>query len=175
MNSKIAIGVPTLVAVGILFIYYWLGGFNPLEIRTMVVNNYYVAGRYFEGAYKSDTMANYFMETKQMIEEGQLEGILTLIYYQEPLGRRGLIKSFVGVNLADTSITLPSGFEWRQIEARQVVQAKVHAHVAVMSNPETIKESIRDHAKKEGLKLASYSIERYLSDWEVITEIPIVP
>ena len=175
MRNKIALGITAFAGLAILFIYYWLGGFNSLQVQTVEVGNYYVAGRYFQGTYKSDTVASYFMETKQLIEQGDLDGVLTLIYDQEPTGKRGQMKSFIGVTMSDTTATLPAGFEWRRIRSDRVVQAKIASHVAVMPNPEKIKERIQDHAKYEGLKLAEYSIEKYLSDWEVITEVPVLP
>jgi len=174
-NIKIALGILVIFSIVILSIYYWLGGFNQLEIQTVSMNDYYVVGHYFEGTYKSDTVSSYFMEIKQMIETRKLNGILTIVYYQEPIGKRGMMKSFIGAALEDTTVTIPPGYEQRLIQVDKVVQAKVDSHVAVMPNPEKINRRLREHAQGQGLELVNFSIERYLSDWEVITEIPVVP
>lgn len=154
--------------------YYLMGGFNPIIIKTVSVDNYYLIGKQFQGTYKSDTIQLYFSEMKTYLEQGTFEGPITIIYDQEPLGNRGYIKSFIGIRTLKAMTPSP-GLIVRSIEASQAIQVSKECHSALMPNPHEIAKFIAEEAREKSVKSLSFNIEMYYPNNRLVIERPLLP
>ena len=165
----ITVGFLTVI---FLIAYYLLGGFSPVTLELVQVNNYKLAGRYFEGSYRSDTIRIYFNEMKTLLQQGQLDGYPVIIYDQEPDGVRGLSKSFVGIELSD-SLALPVNLEKREMRATQVIRVSKNAHISVMPGPNSINKRITRYCQEHNISPVGPSIEIYHPDNRLVIEQPV--
>ncbi len=157
--------------------YYRMGGLNPVKVELVEVDSYNLLGRYFEGSYKSDTVAIYFNEMQDYIESGRITGDPVIIYYQEPEGVLGLSRIFVGIRLSELGNTEKQEFGHLLndgIQASSAIRVSKEAHISVMPNPEKIAKLIESFAEEHNLKIGTASIEIYQSQNRLVVERPVV-
>ena len=155
-----------------LVVYYKLGGFSPVTLELVEVNNYHLAGRYFEGSFRSDTIRIYFDEMKSLLQQGRLEGSPVIVYDQEPDGIQGLSRSFIGIALLDSE-TIPIDLDKREIMASTVIRVSKDAHISVMPNPTNITKKIARFCQEHHAVPVGPSIEIYQPDNRLIIEQPV--
>lgn len=153
--------------------YYFLGGFNALQIETVAVSNYYLVGKSFEGTYKSDTLQEYFTLMKSHLQEKTYEGRLAVIYDQEPQGSKGYIKSFIGIVLSKELHQIPRNLETRNITCSEAVRVWKDCHSSLMPNPHEITRLITDNLGDR--PAYQFSIEMYYPDNRLVVERPLLP
>ena len=153
--------------------YYRLGGFNGLSLETITVNNYDLVGLYFEGSYKSDTVRAYFEKMKGFIDDDRVEGQVVIIYDQEPQGKRGYTKGFIGIRLIEPPLISLHSLEKRFIPTKRSVRISKDAHISVMPNPDKIDRLIIEYADSNDLELSSMNIELYYPNNRLVVERPI--
>lgn len=174
---KIA-GISVVLLVIALFAgYVILGGFRPVQISLVQVDNYYLLGRHFEGRYKSDTVGNYFSEMRAYLLDGIIKGSPVIIYDEEPGDRRGISKVFIGIKLTDiSSLTdqkTTGDLENREILASRAIRVSKDAHISVMPNPDRISRKIIQFSKENGLIIDGPCIEIYHSNDRLVIEQPV--
>lgn len=165
----------TVSIIAIPCTYYFLGGFNPLQIKTVTVDSYYMIGKYFNGSYKSDTIQVYFSEMRDYVKTGTYQGPITIIYDQEPVGSRGMIKSFIGIRLSQATEVLPQDLTTRVIYADHAVRISKDCHSALMPNPNKIAEIINELLINENRIPFDFSIEMYYPNNRLVIEQPLKP
>lgn len=161
-----------LLVIVLLFGYYKLGGFNPVQAELVQVNNYYLAGRNFQGSYKSDTVRVYFNEMRDYVQEGKVKGQPVIIYDQEPTGKRGHSAMFIGVRLTAQEPPGPD-LEIRPVAATRAIRISKDAHISVMPNPDKIGRKILRYAEENGLEMVGSSIEIYFPNNRLVIEQPV--
>ncbi|GJM29207.1 MAG: hypothetical protein DHS20C17_18420 [Cyclobacteriaceae bacterium] len=173
--GKALLGVFLFLLVLLFAGYYKLGGFNPVQVELVEVDNYHLAGRYFEGSYESDTVGMYFNQMKEVLGAGVVEGNPVIIYHHEPTDSSGLSMIFVGILLSDTEIEpLPSRDLIRiEIDASTAIRVSKKAHISVMPNPDKIDKLIEAYARDHRVKIAALDIEIYHSDNRLVIERPV--
>jgi len=172
-RKKISIALFLFLAV-VSMVYIRLGGFNEVEFTVIDEVDYQMIGIPFEGRYKSNQVQNIFYQTRELLEQGKVMGTMAIIYEQDPADHDGEMKSFTGIILEQPIQELPDGFQRKNFKANKVVQAKITAHPLVMPNPTKVKERMHNFAEEKGLILEDISLEKMLSERELIVEIPVV-
>lgn len=160
------------LSVIFLMVYYILGGFSPVTLELVRVNNYQLAGRYFEGSYRSDSIRIYFNEMKTLLQQGRLQGYPVIIYDQEPDGIRGISKSFIGIELSDNNST-PGNLEKREMKATEVIRISKDAHISVMPGPNNINKRITRFCQEHDVSPVGPSIEIYHPNNRLVIEQPV--
>lgn len=173
--KKPTVWVVVTLVVSIPLAYYWLGGFNPLQVELVPVDQIYLVGRYFEGRQQSDTIRRYFNEMKEYVQGDTYPGQLVIIYDQEPRGPSGQVKVFVGVRMQKPLKEAAGGLQLRTLEASRAIRISKASHSVVMPNPEDLNKLIADYAREQHLKLRGPSMEIYLPDNRLLVEHPLSP
>ncbi|MES2732344.1 MAG: hypothetical protein V4714_11360 [Bacteroidota bacterium] len=177
MNKRILIFIGLAIAGSIIFaLYTFLGGFKEIIINKQTVSKpQTLAYIPYQGYVRHHRLDSLFDLIQQLHTQGKLKGTLGAIYYDVSLEKRkkGDTKALVGVWISDTLAVLPPGFRLHTIPARQVIQAKLQAHFLVSPSPDEVQDKMREYAKKQGLKVENFIIEKYLSDDSIILEMPI--
>lgn len=177
MKIKIVGAIIIVLAGGLFYLYYRLGGFETYGFEVVKVEGYQIAGKPFEGKYYDPVMGDIFVEVKESINKPGLEGTLVIVNYQigSEKSKGGMIKQFVGVLLEKSSdMDLPDGFEWRKIEAGKAIRTLITSHNLVMPKPETLQQKAEEVAITENVQLQGLTIEQYISDRELVIEWPVM-
>ncbi len=164
-------------------VYYALGGFKPLKVEVVEVEEYFLIGRDFQGTYSSDTLKQYFNEMKSYLQEGKFQGCIAVIYYQEPEGARGYVQSFVGIKLDED----PSSNEAQKILSQKelaglivsstpvkVIRVSKDSHSSMMPNPDKIQDRIQSEAARLNVAIRPFNIELYYPNNRLVVESLII-
>lgn len=152
------------------YFYFQLGGVNGIQKSVETVNNYSLVAKSFKGKYNSNQLEEIFYTARAIGDQ--------LIIVNYPLlgdsVENGFVHQLIGVQVAEIPETIPSGFQVEELATSKVIRATIDAHNLVMPKPNEIEETLRAFAKGQNLELLGYTIERYLSDRELIIEIPVI-
>tara|TARA_R110001592_G_scaffold31788_1_gene111713 strand:- start:577 stop:1107 length:531 start_codon:yes stop_codon:yes gene_type:complete len=169
-----------LIALAILVIgggasYVYLGGLNSVEFTVENVNDYHLVGRMFQGQADAKEIEDYFFEAKDFAIGGTIDGELTILHYNDTTLAKKEIKLFIGVllnNSADT-LDLPVGYTLVKVPAQQTIRATILANNAVIPGPETIEARLKEKAEETGLTTQAFTIEKYISEKEMVIDMPV--
>ncbi|MDH5367383.1 MAG: hypothetical protein OEW67_10370 [Cyclobacteriaceae bacterium] len=174
MIKKVIIGAGILI-VGAA-VYFYLGGMDEIIISHKENDGYEIVGINYEGRYRSEELEQIYFDVKQKKETGELEGELVVVNYK--LGgdsiENGFIKQFLGIQLSKANQKIPEGFTLKVIESKMIISVNISAHNLVMPNPNKIGQKINKYASENNLERVNFTIEKYVSDRELIIEVPII-
>jgi hypothetical protein len=160
-----------ILMTGVLsYFYFQLGGVSDIEKTVEVVNNYKLVGSSFKGKYNGLKLESMFTEARALGEQ------LVIVNYplQGDSTEDGFVHQLIGTQVVEVPDDIPEGFSVQELKISKVVRASIDAHNLVMPKPNEIEEVLRMFAKEQNLNLEGYTIERYLSDRELVVEIPII-
>lgn len=163
----VAIFLVLLVVAG-----YWgfdrLGGNNPISVLKIESSPESLAGRTYSGIPQDEKLALIFeeMETQKGLHPGTF---IHTIYEVEPAGKLDTMIVFVGINQA-----LPlADLEFKKFEEQSYLLAKITGSRWVMPGPDTVKSTLENYAKDNGLTLSGIFIDKIISEEEVHVIAPI--
>lgn len=175
MNRKIIIGSIALVVIAISYIL--LGGFDKIEVDKVEVNNYVIVGLKYKGRYRSKELRTKFNDVKNKLDSNIVQGQMVVVNYnldKDSLDN-GYIRQFIGIQIepSDSNDTFPKDYKVIEIETTSAIAAKISAHNVVMPSPEKIDRKIAEYARANQLLKMNLSIEKYVSERELIVEAPL--
>jgi len=160
------------VAILLLVLYTYIGGFTAPDVTLATAETKYVAGQPFEGAVKDQALGQAFQKAAQLLKEQKIEGVLGNIYYNDPDKSGDSIRAFIGIIVPDTSAALPAGYTLRTVPGGgQVVRAEVEANVTVA--PKKLYAAVFDYAKEEKLQLQDFYLEWFPDEDHGVVEVPV--
>ncbi|WP_242921465.1 GyrI-like domain-containing protein [Pontibacter liquoris] len=169
--KKLLYGIAAL-AIILLVVYTFIGGFAAPEVRLATSQTRYVAGQPFEGSIKDEALGKAFRRAGELVESKKLAGTPGSIYYNDPEHSGDSLKAFIGVLVTDTSITLPQGYTLRTVPGgRKVVRAEATANVAIL--PKKLYGAVFDYAKEHKLKLEEFYVEWFPAQDRGVVEVPV--
>lgn len=163
-----------VMLMAIPVVYGWLGGFKPLKVEVVPVQNYLFQGRSFEGSYQSDTLQQYFQEMKAFIAQADSKSPIIMIFDQEPQGKRGKVEGFIGVPVAERSLQ-GENWELREIPSREAIRVSKDCHSTLMPNPRKIETLIQEFLEENSRQIRPFNIEFYYPDNRLVIERPLMP
>jgi hypothetical protein len=166
--------ISSVVFVGLVaLLYACLGGFKDAQLSYSEFSTQeLIMGKSFEGKYNDSELEKVFFEVKEHYQSLSEKGELVVVNYPHSREEDGFIKQFIGIRFL-TEQPLPEGWETLEIATSGCIQATVLSHNLVMPRPHKIRAKAQDFALDKGMVLEDISIEKYLSDWELIVMFPI--
>ena len=160
------------VAIVLLVLYTYLGGFTEPEVSVTTSKTIYVAGQPYQGSIEDEALGKAFQRAAEVLEKKELDGVPGNIYYNDPDKSGDSLRAFIGVIIPDSSVTLPAGYELRTVPGgRQVVHAEVNANVAI--SPKKLYAAVFDYAEEEKLKLEDFYVEWFPATDRGVVEVPV--
>lgn len=160
------------VAIVLLVLYTYLGGFTAPEVTVTTSKTIYVAGQPYQGSIEDEALGKAFQRAAQVLEKKELEGMPGNIYYNDPDKSGDSLRAFIGIIIPDTSATLPEGYELRTVPGgREVVRVEVNANVAI--SPKKMYEAVFEYAAEENLKLEDFYVEWFPASDRGVVEVPV--
>lgn len=172
MNKRTITAIGVTIIVAITVAYFYLGGMNSVEYTIENVGDYNLVGVPFQGKGDSKEIEEAFFEAKRYLDEGTLEGVLTIVHYQDSTLAEEEQKLFIGIKLNRGASELPLGYERLTIPAQRTVRATIEAHNVVMPSPETIENNIREKALELNIAVQDFTIEQYVSEKQLLIDMP---
>ncbi|WPP51615.1 hypothetical protein [Catalinimonas niigatensis] len=138
----------------------------------MNTENYVIAGKTYQGAFKEDSLKAHFFQMKEYVDNGQLEGTVSVVNYDLEYASADSIHQLIGV-LIDTLPLKSANIQIDTLMAQKALRAIVKAHPAVMPRPDQVVKKMQDYARKNSLLLKQYSIEQYVTNKEIWVDVPL--
>lgn len=172
MNKRTITAIGISMIVVITAAYFYLGGMNSVEYTVENVSDYHLVGMPFRGKGDSKEIEEAFFKAKGHLEEGVLNGVLTIVHYQDTTLTEEEQKLFIGVNLNEGIADLPEGYQRLTIPAQRTIRATIEAYNVVMPSPETIENNIREKAVELNISVQTFTIEQYVSEKQLLIDMP---
>lgn len=169
MQRKLLWIIFGVLLIIILGVYYFLGGFNEVAIEVIEVENYEVVGHYYEGPYERDTIASLFFDAKELLENKILSGDLSVINFENDPEQKHS-KIFIGILVNQETSDFPKNLERRKVNGGKVIRASIQSHNIVMPTRDKIDEKMTAFAAANNLTLSGVTIERYVSENQLLIE-----
>ena len=146
-------------------VYYLLGGFEKVEVYQLNPINRTVVGKQFDTHYTDEAPIEFGKYCRSLIEQGDIEGILTIINYQPDTLSPKQTSRFIGISLKEDMAEIPQGFEIREMVSEERFAVFLSMHVLVQPRPHTIEKMLREKAAASGFELDDFFVElRYLDN-----------
>ncbi|MEQ8469569.1 MAG: hypothetical protein RIC35_00210 [Marinoscillum sp.] len=144
-----------LVFLGVIVtcIYYFLGGFEPIEVYRLKSINRTIAGKQFVSHYTDEAPIEFGARCRKMVEEGDIEGTLSIITYKSDTLPETHIAQFIGITLHNEMSEIPQDFEIREIETGPRYAVFMSMHVLVQPRPHKVEAMLYAAAQENGEEL----------------------
>ncbi|MBO6497059.1 MAG: GyrI-like domain-containing protein [Roseivirga sp.] len=153
--------------------YVYLGGLNNIDYTIETVSDYNLVGVHFLGDGDSPEIEEAYVEAREYVLSGELDGVLTLVHYNDSTLEDEQLKLFIGVTLASGTSDLPANYQRLTIPATNAARAKIEGHNSIMPSPSTIESRLRETAEKARLELQDFTIEQYISENLLVIDMPV--
>jgi len=160
------IGASLLILISI---YFYLGGFKPIDLKLTNCSNLNLVGVNYLGIPQDDTIGDYFRE----VEAARKNNPLHTIYYIEPEGKRDSLHVFIGYESEVLDENLSSPWTHQSVECHQAIVATLEMSRFVMPKPDKTKKAIQEFAKAKGLTLKGIFIDKIITSNYVEVWAPV--
>ena len=173
-GKKYIITVLLITAVISLAGYIYLGGFKERELSLIEVEDYHLVGKHYRGNLENEVLGNIFFEVQNKVQQGELDGVLTVVVLKEPVEEKDTVEQFIGVLTQSPVAKIPKGWERFIVEADQAVRSTILSHNMVMPAPNVIRGELEEFASGKSLELQpAISIEKYIGPRHLEVEVPV--
>ena len=106
------------------------------------------------------------------INSGTLDGMLTVVFYENDTIGKDSIHYFLGASTDQVSdvLKLPAGYDYKEFRTDKVFKMFMTQHPLVRPNPNEVAEIVEVKAIEEGEILQPYSFELYYPDESLSVE-----
>ncbi|MEM9895075.1 MAG: hypothetical protein AAF789_01785 [Bacteroidota bacterium] len=167
-RKKILYSISIVVSLSALLVcfYFFLGGFNEIEVyeaqgiqRTVVGKEYILPNKLRNPEFEK------LDEALQYLETGKLKGELTNVIYNDST----LIDStrfFIGASFDGFSsvVRMPSGYSSREFETEKILQVFITQSTWVRPMPDEVSKKMEKEAQMKGYTLQPLDFEIYYKD-----------
>ena len=178
-TRKILFVVLPVFVVGVLVVYWLIGGFKDAAVELVEVEGpYRLVGRPYMGTLEHPELKNILDEVGQRWESGELTGVLTVAVLKEPKTNKDTVEQFIGVLLpADGKVPqLPEGYQVMQVEAKRAIRVSLDAHSSVWPSPDKLRDKAESYAKEKGFSIQKDVLfEKYHGPGRLEVELPLEP
>lgn len=151
-------------------VYYMLGGFEEVKVYKLGPINRTVAGKMFITHYTDQSPIDFGTECREMVANGDIDGTLTIITFQNDTLPKNKIARFIGISLAAEMSEIPENFEVRQFQSNSRYAVFLSMHVLVQPRPHKIEAMLHAKAQEEGDELDDFFMEIRFPDNSLTVE-----
>ncbi len=135
-------------------VYYFLGGFDPIEIKETNGTTFSVMGKAYKGKfYRSDSLNKIYDEINDMLINQNYEGDFAEVSFLNTGITDEEVDLYLGILFYGDAIQVPAGFTVRDFKSERVLYTRFTNYHQVRPGPETIQAEFYRHARENGLTL----------------------
>jgi hypothetical protein len=158
-----------IIALAGIVINFSLGGFKSIEPELVSTKGVTIYGALYEGEHSSDLLSNQISYYRNLVDDSDQEGILTIINYIQPdLEKRGIIRQFIGIEWLNVGYENEGLMDSLIIEPYNGIQFRMKVTPLVMPSPEKLKQQAAEAAELMDSELLGHSIEQYMDGFLII-------
>lgn len=171
MKKYLVFGAIIIIA-GVV-VNYSLGGFKPIVPGLVSSNGVTLYGWHYEGRYSSETVDKHIETLRDILNNTDQEGVLTIVNYIKPdLEKRGVVQQFIGIEWINKNGPNNNDLDSLIIQPYNGIQFSVPIKPLVMPSPEKLKNLALEAAQEMDTELLYFSIEQY-KDKSLILSFPL--
>ena len=159
------------ITVILMTIYFFLGGFEKIEIVKSGKADYAIAGKWLKQDASHKDEALLFNEIKESVTQEKIIGDLCIVNFQIDSLLNNEMKRFIGVALKNETSAIPSGYVVLEIRSEKSYMAALTMHPLVMPNSQKIERLISLVAIEDKAELQKFSLEILYPDNSVIIQM----
>jgi hypothetical protein len=157
--------IVTALALGF---YTYLGGLRTPSVALETTNApTLLAGQIYAGKVQDKRFGELFREAKTTQENGRLGtgAALANIYYNNPETAHDTIQAFIGLAVADTTHSLPTGWHYRVVPAGQRIMRASIKGASFLLAPDKLYPAATEAIKAQKLtQRGNFYLERFGAD-----------
>lgn len=154
--------------------YYLLGGFEEREVTRGGPIKRNIVGKSFKGFYKHPDLEKIWLENRELIESGAIQGSLAVITYENDSLDNDEVQQFIGIAIEGGMAEIPMGFEVKELRMNERLLIALGMHPLVRPSPRTIANMFDEFAALDGDQLGRYTLELHFRDNSMLVEIPVI-
>ena len=173
LRAKIIYGVVIAILIGILaaIYYYYIGGFDPIEVYKMEGEQRTVIGKEYTINSNYTSYNKIMAEAKAQLDSGLLKGELTSVVdltFQDD----DSIKVFVGASFEGFKdvLQIPASYSYREFEASTIYKVFVTQRASARPTPDKIAALVEEKTQQEQTASPTTSMEIYYEDGSLRVE-----
>lgn len=151
------------ITIIITSIYYLLGGFEEVKVYRLEPTVRTVVGKYFAKP-GSDSAADHRKLCRDLVESGDISGLLTEVIFLVDTAENQEAGRFVGISLDEDIAEVPREFEIREFESGARFAVFLDMHFLVQPRPPKIEAMLIKRAEEEGFELSNFFFSLVYSD-----------
>ena len=164
MKRKIIAGIVILILGAGVLLFYFLGGFNPIQIQSENLGQIKLSGLQFRGRPQDEGLKKTFEKIEDLLKLYP-QAKLHTIYFEEPAGKMDTMEVFVG--LESIWVNEMEGLNEISLDASKAIVATLSAHRFAMPGPLRVQSKISDFAQGNGLSKPEIFIDQIIGPNEV--------
>jgi hypothetical protein len=169
-KTSIAI-IIVLLLFTLPFVYWRLGGFNPIQVSIQDQSDMKLLGLIYRGTPQDPGMLGTFQRIEELTNRYPQSRLHTL-YDIEPAGKLDTLEVFVGVEFLE-EINEQEELTVREIRCSQIIVAEIEAHRLVMPSPEKVKSQIESFAASRNISTQGLYVDKLIDDRRVEVIAPV--
>lgn len=171
----IYIGVILLCLVALsLCGYYWLGGFDDIEVQEVENLSFSIAGKPYRGKfYRADSLQDIQEDVANLILSENFNGDFAEVNYINTGTSEEEVDLFLGVVFFEDAIQIPGDFKVRNFNARKFLAVKLNMYHAVRPSVEKVQKILYDYAKEKNYQVEEYFVSITFKDNSLEIYVPV--
>lgn len=152
------------LATILLSVYYFLGGFEKVEVFAMKTDSKVAVGRHFTGRQTDPLIQQYFEEARTLVTTKKIRGELTLIEFKNDTIPKNRIHYFLGVIIDGDMAEIPSGYRVLTLTGRGKLAVFLSMSPFVRPSPARIEKLFQARANELNIHLQPLILEVHYPD-----------
>ncbi len=156
----------SILSIGIILgsIYYWLGGFQKVNVYELQGIRKTVIGREFTGRSTSPQIVEYLNECRKLVLDSSIIGTVTRVVIKNDSLPANEVQYFIGVDIESEMAQAPLGFEIREFETSKRFAVFLDMNRWVRPSSKKIDHMIKQKATSLGYEIGGKVFEIYYID-----------
>lgn len=151
-------------------VYYLLGGFREVRVESLGPVERTIVGKQFNTHYTSNEPRDFGIVCRGLIENGEMDGLMTVITYHSDTLQDDEVSQFIGIALNTDMAEFPDDYEVKEMTALKRYVAIMDMHVLVQPRPHKIEAMLRERASADGHTLEAFFFELRYPDNSLVVE-----
>ena len=158
------------LAIIIGSVYYWLGGFEKIEIYRIADGKRTIVGKQFNTMVSNNEPRIFFEQCQEMLEANKIDGKLTVIAYSNDTLQRGEIAQFIGIELNSDMAEIPRKFEVLELDSAVYYKMFLTMHPLVHPRTQNHLSMLQEEASKNNEQLVGHLLTTFYPDNSKVAE-----
>ncbi len=153
------------VCIILTSVYYWLGGFDEVNVYELEGQEKTIIGKYYKGYRNSPEITEYFNQCQRLVMDSSVIGTVTRVVYKNDSLAYNEVEYFIGIDLAEEQMAMaPVGFQIREFSSSKRFAVFLSMNPWVRPSSKKIDQMFESKAASMDYNLSDILLEIYYID-----------